>query len=606
MNKFKKILLGTLSVLTLGLFVVTGTKVNAATAIEEKDYHIKAEDFFDELSNSKTKPTRTTATPLTIPNDKTYIISTYGTNSAGSSAAISNPSKFDDSGWNWEFYMGGNKTFTITAGDEQKIHCAVYAYGSSTSKSVKFGDEAAITCSAANTLYKFENTTDLIGTMSIAFTDKITIMEIVITISPSITNAQRITAAETAIDAIPATTDDLDAYKTALDAAEAAIDLCDGGINDLPAAYQTKYNDAVAAYNEAYAAVAVDLAKDAIDAIPATTDDLDAYKTALDAAKDAIEACENGINSLPAAYQTKYNDAVAAYNTANYNAQVAANNARFGQTSSFTANDVAEGAESNTVVSGGTSYIGSSIFIGANFTKQIVDSKNNSTAATILGTNYNGRLNTKSKTSIKFTTESAGAIAFLAMSGSASDATRTLHLYAENGTTSLGSVTVATTVDTVVIQTINVPSAGTYYIGADGSNAINIYDVSFISSSTKALSQSYTEDGYTYIRFVNIVKGAATLTTSNFNFSVTMTYAGTTNTKTVDYTSDSYVVKKITKSGDDYVDTVNNADYTFADHTAEYYVVFVLRLTTSKFKGSSVCGDFTYGGLTIHSTSRTI
>ena len=31
MNKFKKILLGTLSVLTLGLFVATGAKVNAAT-----------------------------------------------------------------------------------------------------------------------------------------------------------------------------------------------------------------------------------------------------------------------------------------------------------------------------------------------------------------------------------------------------------------------------------------------------------------------------------------------------------------------------------------------------------------------------------------------
>lgn len=63
MNKFKKIMLGALSILTLGLFVVTGTKVNAET-----NYTVKASDIFsgktptsfnDGVQENKQKPTTT-------------------------------------------------------------------------------------------------------------------------------------------------------------------------------------------------------------------------------------------------------------------------------------------------------------------------------------------------------------------------------------------------------------------------------------------------------------------------------------------------------------------------------------------------------------------
>ena len=51
MNKFKKILLGALSVLTLGLFVVAGAKVNAATVT---NYKITASDFYGGAAPTKT------------------------------------------------------------------------------------------------------------------------------------------------------------------------------------------------------------------------------------------------------------------------------------------------------------------------------------------------------------------------------------------------------------------------------------------------------------------------------------------------------------------------------------------------------------------------
>lgn len=352
-------------------------------------------------------------------------------------------------------------------------------------------------------------------------------------------------------------------------------------------------------------------AKDAIDAIPNINDGFDEYEIAINVAKNAIKACENGIDDLDDIHKEKYNNALAIYNEAKNSILIEENNSRFGNVSKFTANEVAVDATENTAVSDGTSNLGESIFIGEKYTKQIKDSNDNSTSATIFGTEYNGRLKIEGKNAIKFTTTSSGAISFIALSGSGSDPNRRFVLFEENGTTEIDAVTVPTKITDAKVQVINVPSAGTYYIGATNasgdSKGINIYELSFISNSVKSLSQTYTDSNYTYIRFVTIVKGEAELTSSKFNFGVTMTYTDS-STKTVDYTNNEklYVVKKITSSGENYVGNVNSQSYEFANHVAEYYVVFILRLTTSTFAGCSVCSNFTYNGLTLHSSSETI
>jgi uncharacterized repeat protein (TIGR02543 family) len=56
MNKFKKILLGTLSVLTLGLFVVAGTKVNASTKNDTYDLIALLDNTYDAGTTNIAKP----------------------------------------------------------------------------------------------------------------------------------------------------------------------------------------------------------------------------------------------------------------------------------------------------------------------------------------------------------------------------------------------------------------------------------------------------------------------------------------------------------------------------------------------------------------------
>ena len=147
------------------------------------------------------------------------------------------------------------------------------------------------------------------------------------------------------------------------------------------------------------------------------------------------------------------------------------------------------------------------------------------------------------------------------------------------------------------IRTIEYSVTGdnTYYLG--GNNSMRIFDVEFIPESVNALAQKAVVDEYTYVRFVSIIKGVDEIDASDVTFSVTMEYADTSkDDKTVNYTP--YVVKKITQSGETYTATVGGNTHSFDNsvNPTEYYVVFVLRLTTSKFSGNSVYATTTFGG----------
>jgi len=586
MNKFKKILLGALSVLTLGLVAVTGAKVEAATTT----YTLKPLDFYK--TNATKEYGSITGTDKTSVESANMSYSVFSINQQGGHYY----EKLWDDSSNLSAINQGNSSYTIDSNS--------YGMRFGTTTIVTFDIPADATAVLDIVLYgtvkDSKGSTGSVLKSNVG--DKKTLYTTAASFDSGLVNEVSVLATSNysknkfAIDTL------LDVKLVDLDSSNNSISFASFvGFAEMNLTItSTKTN--VDFVNEA---------KDAIDAIPNINDGFDEYEIAINVAKNAIKACENGIDDLDDIHKEKYNNALAIYNEAKNSILIEENNSRFGNVSKFTANDVAVGATSNTSVSSGTSNLGESIFIGEKYTKQIVDSNNVSTSATIFGTEYNGRLKIEGKNAIKFTTTSSGAISFIALSGSGSDPNRRFVLFEENGTTVIDAVIVPTNLADAKVQVINVPSAGTYYIGATNasgdSKGINIYELSFISNSVKSLSQTYTDSNYTYIRFVTIVKGEAELTSSKFNFGVTMTYTDS-STRTVDYTNNEklYVVKKITSSGENYVGNVNSQSYEFANHVAEYYVVFILRLTTSTFAGCSVCSNFTYNGLTLHSSSETI
>ena len=188
MRKIKVMIASMFGAIALVFACVFGTRINAADAIEAKTYYLYAKDFFTSTSNGvKTAPNNASVTPVSLQDTAEYYADAYGNNRANSNAAVSNPSGFDTSNWEYEYYSGGTRTITITAGDTQAISCSIFGYGSSTSKSVRFGSEAAQTCAKKNTVYEFNNSGTYLGSMSISVTDKITIAEIRVTITNATT-----------------------------------------------------------------------------------------------------------------------------------------------------------------------------------------------------------------------------------------------------------------------------------------------------------------------------------------------------------------------------------------------------------------------------------
>ena len=132
--------------------------------------------------------------------------------------------------------------------------------------------------------------------------------------------------------------------------------------------------------------------------------------------------------------------------------------------------------------------------------------------------------------------------------------------------------------------------AGTYYLGGD--DGMRILSVEFVPQEVTPLVQTAVVDTYTYVRFVSIVKGVEEFSAADITFKLTLT-SGESNQEV---TVTPYVVKKITSAGETYTAKVNEADYSFANHTAEYYVVYVVRFTTAKYTGDSIKATLTYAG----------
>ena len=205
---------------------------------------------------------------------------------------------------------------------------------------------------------------------------------------------------------------------------------------------------------------------------------------------------------------------------------------------------------------------------------------------------------------IGFTAPSDGTINVDFVSGSDTKS-RSLAIKDSNGN-QIASVSNSSGSNAVLLSA-NVESGKTYYIGSSDSG-INIGKVEFVTApevEVTPLVQEATDTDYTYVRFVTIVSNAGEISSDDVEFSITMEYTNET-TKTVNYTP--YVVKRITQSGATYVADVNSVSHTFdnAINETEYYVVYVIRFTTSKFTGCKVSATTTFAGQDYTSSQVTI
>ncbi len=137
MNKLKKVMLGALSVLTLGLFVATGARVDAATAAVDGTYSVTAESFYT-FDSSKDPSTKRDPDNITVgifswsTGTKTNNYAAYGYKGGSSTT---NPTTLS---WEHEIIIGGTRKITVEIGTlaaGQQAKCTVYGY--SENKTIK-------------------------------------------------------------------------------------------------------------------------------------------------------------------------------------------------------------------------------------------------------------------------------------------------------------------------------------------------------------------------------------------------------------------------------------------------------------------------------------
>ena len=156
------------------------------------------------------------------------------------------------------------------------------------------------------------------------------------------------------------------------------------------------------------------------------------------------------------------------------------------------------------------------------------------------------------------------------------------------------------------ILTMSVTNGTSYRIGS--TSAINIFKVEFIQKSVQVIQQEVPnqiigEDDATYIRFVAIVKGVEDINSSDFTFKIYREKGGAT--QSITRTVSTYNVLK--SSGATYVAAIpGEASHTFDGACeTEFYALFVIGLTDATYKGYTVYAGFTYGGTEYPTTGYT-
>ena len=591
MKKIKFLIASMIGAIALVFAAVLGTKINAATNCSNSTassgtmakgttYVLSASTIATAEGYSETAGGKTFTKPyyqyFTLGISSNWNVD-YNTNLTGGVGIRSN----GGSGRTVSFTIPGGETATVTldlyTNDKPKDNTLSYGTISKNSNSFE-----------SNYVVETESTTITAGASdtasTITFVNKIGFTSITVEISGTAASEDdKIAAAEAAITAI-GTVEYTTASQTLINAAAVAIaDVSDPSDNITN--YST-YTAAVTAFNNLESA-----------AISTFITSVTNIGTVSSSSGDDISAAETAYEALLAS--TKTNATVVSSKEILDAAKLAYADVMYDSLDKYiNANSCAlatDGVTSET-------QCANSIF------NLMPTAKVNDCNATYDGVTYTQRIQTGGSVSfsgnevsnkaVKFQTKSAGILKILAQSAKSTDTTRTLSIYKSGSKTAIftsESGLPATTSD-IKYDYISIPSAGTYYI-ASSVNNISIYYAEFIPESVTPLVQKATDSTYTYVRFVTIIKGVEEIDASDVTFSVTMDYADTEkDDKTVIYTP--HVVKKITQSGETYVADVNNVSHTFDNsvNPTEYYVVYVLRFTTSKYSGNSIKATTTFGG----------
>lgn len=141
--------------------------------------------------------------------------------------------------------------------------------------------------------------------------------------------------------------------------------------------------------------------------------------------------------------------------------------------------------------------------------------------------------------------------------------------------------------------TFEVEEGTTYYLG--GTNGVRIYYISFEENTTPevtvtAYQQEAVNGAYTYVRFIFVVSNDTTLATADFDSKLTLILDdGLATQQTVTRSPKAY--NKITLGGSTYT----NGTYEFDNsvNTNDIYVVYVVKFTTETYIGHNVKASLT-------------
>ena len=533
MNKFKKVLLGALSVLTLGLFVVTGAKVNAATstynANEETGNIAKngtnpfaTKTLFNLTSGSKDITLGTAKSDIhEAASNYTYtftkglwVASTTTSSGTGIKVTalddnisfkfyytISNSSKFS----NGEYNAGGMNIWDST-GSEKTGYIDTSTI-QQTTYSVCLTQEYTITT---------KNDYVWLGTTA----NRLVLLGV--EASGGKTSAEYISEAESAISAIETVTY-TQTCKEAIDAAKTAIDACVAqSIATSSITNYSTYTDADTSFTN----LSTTAKNTFINSV-----NVDDITTISASSKQALKTANTNYNNLIASDKLDA-DVVAA--KATLDEKQAEYSAAYEKIMSITIDGIDGGVKTNTNIASDTVLTVSSkdSIFSATPTVKIEDSSSGKSYDSVT---YNDRFKTNGTIQIldsnvncalKIEAPSTGTIELLALSGNI-NSLRNIKLckVVNNALVTvkdLGNVAQKSTLDKF---TFNIYEAGTYYIGSDtvendndkaAVGGINIYKVTFTeydfidSTVTATLYKQFDKDSNpTMLRLMGKIEGIA-------------------------------------------------------------------------------------------------
>ncbi len=533
MNKFKKIMLGALSVLTLGLFVVTGTKANAAV---NNSFTFDLSQFA-KIGKNTTGETSSTATDTTSGDTMTLTLNIP-------TALTGSDSKWDSSNncyivgiksdgtsatFTLSFTMegSGQATFTYNTGGGSKY--VDLSVDSGTATQIVNGGTGTKVVSG---LTAGDHTFTFTGTSS--STSNFKLYSFVVTDS-----YETGTAAEQAVEAINAIPSEITyttECKALIDTATTKIAaVADDDKDDIT--NLATYNAAVTSFNN-LESTKISAFTTAVTSIGTVTASSGSAIEAAQAAYDALLASTKA-NADVISAKADLDAAIAAYDLIVYNS--------YSKSYVVPADTVYEKDKDNKSVA--VTYtektqLGNSIFYATNGMAY-----KDEAALTIGETSWDDRLytggnstcnSTKQERVVTFETKTSGTLKIAATSQNNTATDRTVNLYNSSFEKTSQSAQIADSNNTYMY--FDIPAAGTYYLGSTG--GVNFFYMEFIPETTCVANDvtltfdaQYNEEeaaDSTKLRFIGTIDGIAYKDYANISsIKFTFKFKGTERTTSV-------------------------------------------------------------------------